>query len=87
MEKLSTLYKITNDGQMGEWRFQNAEDLLFSPPTFMETLPTQHKSALRMSDGLPFWRFGISIGRSSDVLVRPLDVPRHIRVPPHKKSY
>ena len=60
MEKLSTLYKITNDGQMGEWRFRNAEDLSFSPPTFMETLlPSLVTAALTHfnESGLPLSTF------------------------------
>ena len=48
IEKLSTLRKITNEGQMGEWRYQNVEDVSFSPPTFIETfLPLLVSAALQ----------------------------------------
>ena len=62
-------------------------ELTANPIAELVAAATQHKSALRMSDELRFWRSETSIGRSSVVLVRPLDVPRHIRVPPHKKSF
>ena len=48
IEKLSTLRQITNEGQMGEWRYQHVEDVSFSPQTLIETfLPFLVSAALQ----------------------------------------
>ena len=74
---MSTLYKITNDGQMGEWRFQNGEDLSFSPPTFMETLlPSLVTAALTHfnESGLPVEAHFSHMALFQNIQERPADV-------------